>query len=347
MSEMQVQAPANVKIGGEHSVVYGGPSISAAIGLFATATITDTGNDKLEIVLKDLKLSISLDASRLRSLYKDYSSRDTTKSGDLARYIEKNQGIGKELLPYATIAGRLLVEQGVNPIGKKVVIHSDVPIQKGYASSAVCSTAFAMALIKASGKKVDDATAIDICRDGERIVHKAETAGRIDVGPAYFGGYARFTGAKGVEKEKISTPVNIIVIDTGPKPPTSEMVKVVREMYNANTEATTKVLREIDSCVEKEIIALKAGDLKELGKQMYRNHQLLAKLGVSSGGLDKAVSIAMSNGAYGAKLCGGGGGGMGIAIVGSPSEAEKVIKALKEAGFNSYSTSITLKGASV
>ena len=35
----EVKAPANIKIGGEHSVVYGGPSLSAAISLYATSTV--------------------------------------------------------------------------------------------------------------------------------------------------------------------------------------------------------------------------------------------------------------------------------------------------------------------
>ena len=189
MEELEVKAPANIKIGGEHSVVYGGPSLSAAIALFATAKI-GRSNDGLDIVLQDLNRSISLDATALRKLYNEYSSRDDTKPEAIATYIANNEkNIGKELLPYATIAARLFVEQDISPIGKKVVVHSEVPFQKGYASSAVCSAAFTMALVKASGKKLDDKTAIDIIRDGDRIVHKSETAGRIDVGPIYFGGF--------------------------------------------------------------------------------------------------------------------------------------------------------------
>lgn len=345
MGNVEVQAPANVKISGEHSVVYGGPSLSAAIRIYVTADVEETGRNTLEIVLKDLNVSASLDADTLNRLYKVYMPRDTSKPDDLARYIASNESMGKHILPYATIAARLLGEHGANVFGKRVTVHSDVPIQKGYASSAVCSTAFAMALLKSAGKKLDDQTAIDICRDGDRIIHKVETAGRMDVGPAYYGGYAIFSAAEGIKKADISTAVNLVVIDTGPKPPTAEMVKKVRELYNKDTKGTTKMLREIDDCVLKCIDSLKNGDLKELGRQMSRNHELLRKLGVSSERLDKATSVAMSNGAYGAKLCGGGGGGMGVALVGSSSEAQKVIDALKGNGFEAYSVSISLRGA--
>ncbi len=348
---IEVKAPANVKISGEHSVVYGGPSLSAAIGIYATARVDDTSSDKLEVVLQDLNISASFDATTLRRLYDQYGKRDVNPPKDpsaqtaLARYISENSGIGKEMLPYATIAARLLVEHGVSPTGKRVTIHSEVPIQKGYASSAVCSTSFTMALVKSAGIQLDDQTAIDIARDGERIVHKAETAGRMDVGPAYYGGYAVFSAATGIVSEPISTQINVVVIDTGPKPPTAEMVKKVRDMYNSDTDGTTKRLREIDDCVTRCIEALKKGDMRELGRQMSRNHELLKTLGVSSDRLDNAVAVAMSNGALGAKLCGGGGGGMGIALVGSDADAVKVINALKEKGFESFKTSITLEGA--
>ena len=347
MVDAEVKAPANIKIAGEHSVVYGGPSLSAAIAMYATARVIDnTGTDKLEIVLQDLGTAASFDAAALREMYKDYSSRDTSKPDGLSKYVEKNESVGKDILPYTTIASRLFVEHGVNMLGKKVIIHSDVPRQSGHASSAVCSTAFTMALLKSSGKRLDDNTTIDIARDGERIVHKAETAGRIDVGPAYFGGYATFSASEGIKKEDISTPINVVLINTGPKPPTAEMVKKVRDLYNKDTEGTTKILREIDNCVVRCIKHLKEGNLKELGQQMFHNQELLKTLGVSSDGLDSAISIAISNGAYGAKLCGGGGGGLGIALVGSTQDADKLIGALKASGFDARSTRISLQGAS-
>ncbi len=346
MKDLEVKAPANIKIGGEHSVVYGGPSLSAAIALFATAKISSTDSDKLEVVLQDLNRSSSLDEQTLKELYKEYGTRDITKPDSIAAYIENNEkSIGKEMLPYATIAARLFAEQGISAIGKKVVVRSDVPFQKGYASSAVCSAAFTMALVKASGKKLDDRTAIDIIRDGDRIVHRSETAGRIDVGPIYFGGFAKFTSAEGVTKENITTPANFVIIDTGPKPSTAEMVKKVRDLYNRDTKSTADILKNIDDCVEKGTEALKRGDLNELGRQMSRNQDLLAKLGVSSSRIDTAVSIATLNGAYGAKLCGGGGGGMAVALVGSENEAARVIKALKSQGFEAYTTHITFEGA--
>ncbi len=352
MNNIEVKVPSNIKISGEHSVVYGGPSLSAATSPYATATLSETRSGQLEIFLKDLKISASFDEPTLRELYAEYSKRDITPKKpedktptDLAKYISRHTEITKEMLPYATIAARLLVEHGIIPINKRVVIHSDVPIGKGYASSAVCSTAFATVLIKSSGKQIDDQTAIDISRDGERIVHGIETGGRLDVGPIYFGGYAIFSAKDGIRSLQISTPINVVVMDVGQKPPTSEMVKKVRALWTEDQSGTEKILREIDDIVLKCIAALKSGDLEELGRQMYDNHKLLKKLGVSSDKLDDAVSIAMANGALGAKLCGGGGGGMGIALVKDEATAKKVINALKSKGYGAYHSDVTLNGA--
>jgi mevalonate kinase len=137
----------------------------------------------------------------------------------------------------------------------------------------------------------------------------------------------------------------VVVFDTGPKPSTSEMVKKVRKLYESDKESTEEILKEIDDCVLKCIYALNSGNIKELGAQMSRNHQLLKKLGVSSEGLDKAVSVSLASGAYGAKLCGGGGGGVGVALVGNDADTQNVIDALKSSGFEAYSVGITLKGA--
>jgi hydroxymethylglutaryl-CoA reductase (NADPH) len=344
MDYSEAMAPANIKIAGEHSVVYGGPSLSVAIEKYATARAEKTSSDGLEIVLKDLGSSATFDLKTLKELYQNYSKRDIKAPDGLTKYID-SCSIAKDILPYATIAARLYGEHGVSPMGRRVVIHSELPVQSGYASSAVCSTAFAIALLKAAGKKLDDATAIDVIRDGERIVHKSETAGRMDVGPAYFGGYATFSSSDGVKKADISTKIKVVMMDTGPKPPTAVMVKKVRDLYNKDTAGTSVILKQIDQCVVDCMESIRKGDLKEAGKRMSRNHELLKALGVSSDKLDDATAIAVKNGAYGAKLCGGGGGGVAAALVDSDTTAGKVITALKDKGYVAYSVDVSLRGA--
>ena len=127
MRTIEVKAPSNIKISGEHSVVYDGPCLSAAIPLYATASVSDTGTGRLTVVLKDLGISAQFDSSTLKHLYTEYDKRDTTQKAagdtsptDLARYIDGHNEIKKEVLPYATIAARLLVEHEINILGKLI-----------------------------------------------------------------------------------------------------------------------------------------------------------------------------------------------------------------------------------
>ena len=64
---------------------------------------------------------------------------------------------------------------------------------------------------------------------------------------------------------------------------------------------------------------------------MTSNHALLKELGVSCAELDRLVVAAMSAGALGAKLSGGGRGGNMIALV-MPNEESMVAAALRQAG---------------
>jgi hydroxymethylglutaryl-CoA reductase len=60
-------------------------------------------------------------------------------------------------------------------------------------------------------------------------------------------------------------------------------------------------------------------------------HGFLNALQVSSPELEQLVNIARENGALGAKLTGGGGGGSIIAI--SDGDSERIVAAIRNAGY--------------
>lgn len=336
MKKMEAKAPGVVKLFGEHAVVYGKLALGVAIDLYATARLTGSKRRELRITLLDLEgRAISLDENKLKDLYESYKKRKS-----ISNYIEKNGKIDLEMLPYATIAARLANEFGLEVTEVEVEITSKIPKQSGCASSAACSTAFAVALIKNSGSELDDATVIDIARDGERISHKSEGAGRIDVATSYYGGYVSTAGEG--RREQIKAIMDIILIDTGPKKSTAETVGTVRKLYDKDREATEKRLAEIEKCTIEGIKALSDEDLELAGRYMYRDHELLRDLGVSSKGLDKAVEIAKENKAYGAKLSGGGGGGLAIAVSKDP---KILVKALMKERFGASIVGISFEGA--
>ncbi len=334
---MMVKAPGVVKLLGEHAVVYGKLSVAIGINLYAKASARRTKGNVLRINASDLGIKGEFDAGMLEQIYSAYGARK-----DLGSYV-RAQTVQHELLPFATIAARLFKEFGVNPLGLDVSLSSEIPLKTGLASSAAISTAFAVLLLKASGANLPDESTIDVIRDGDRIVHLNENAGRIDVSTSFYGGYTSFSSEKGANKEKVKARAKLLIIDTGPKKPTSETVGHVAELYKADAAGTGAILEKINECSIKGLAAAREGDLKLLGRYMYEDQILLKSLGVSSEGLDEAVSLAREGKAYGAKLSGGGGGGIAIALV--RGDAEELITRLKSRGFTVSIVKVASKGA--
>ena len=84
---------------------------------------------------------------------------------------------------------------------------------------------------------------------------------------------------------------------------------------------------------------MRKGDLVELGELMNIDHGLLNALQVSSREIEELVQIARDNGALGAKLTGGGGGGAMIAIS-EPDHCQAIASAMRSAGYNTFITEI-------
>jgi len=328
MQEVCTKAPGVVKLLGEHAVVYGKLSLAVAISAYASVCVKK-GKEKTTVLdLEDTGKTYVLREDRLKEIYKSFMSRKSVQ-----KFYEENKAYGD--LPFLTVLAVACAEYGV--CGIEVKVHSEIPMQKGFASSAAISTALATSLLNGLD---DDKGIVETARIGEIVMHKSEGAGRIDVNTSYFGGYVQYSQKDGARKLDIDSNLELLAIDTGPKKSTAETVGHVAYLYEKEREKTEKILDRIDECTKNGIKALQEGNIKALGEQMYMDHSYLASLGVSSEGLDKAVEAARKYGAYGAKLSGGGGGGMAIALY--KNGLEKEIEKLK---FKCMKLEIAKKGA--
>jgi mevalonate kinase len=79
--------------------------------------------------------------------------------------------------------------------------------------------------------------------------------------------------------------------------------------------------------------ALEAGDLKEVGKIMSKNHELLIDLDMSHETLDYLCKLARDNGAWGAKVTGGGRGGYMVSLTPGRQLQDKVASAFDKEGY--------------
>ncbi len=332
---MDVKAPGVVKLLGEHAVVYGKLAVAVAVSLYATAKVSDSEGDSITVSLPDIDEKRSISGQELERLYSNY------KSAEINAFVEEEGKKYGKALPFAVVAARLHAE-GVAVLGKSVTITSDIPIGSGLASSAACSTAFATALISSGRGRMEDETVIDIARDGERVAHRNRGAGAIDVSTSFHGGVVSFEKSRGAKKEQVNALPDLVLVDTGPKLSTAVTVGRVSEHYKKDKELTERILEEINRCSVAGLTALKDGQFKSLGALMYEDQECLRQLDVSSPALDKAVEIGKSAGAFGVKLSGGGGGGIAVAIGSNP---DRIVDAMKLAGFVSHITSIAEEGA--
>jgi mevalonate kinase len=79
--------------------------------------------------------------------------------------------------------------------------------------------------------------------------------------------------------------------------------------------------------------SLEAGDLKGVGKIMIENHTLLAEMDFSHEILDYLCKLGLENGAWGAKVTGGGRGGYMVALTPGVELQEKVASAFDKQGY--------------
>jgi hydroxymethylglutaryl-CoA reductase len=125
---------------------------------------------------------------------------------------------------------------------------------------------------------------------------------------------------------------------TGVEGLTAKMVARVRDGRERNRDVYDAMFKGIDALTVQAIEALKKNDLERLGELMNVCQGLLNGIQVSSWELEELIQVARENGALGAKLTGGGGGGSMIALC--PDNADTVIEAMRDAGYQAMGVSI-------
>lgn len=137
-----------------------------------------------------------------------------------------------------------------------------------------------------------------------------------------------------IESISIARPITLVIGDTGVRAPTRATVGGVRERWKHDPDHYNRLFAEIGGLVAEARRQLAAGAIAELGQTLDRNHELLRGIGVSSRELERLIDAARQGGALGAKLSGGGGGGIMLALV-APGDGDIVVRALLDAGATS------------
>ncbi len=279
----------------EHFVVYGVPAIASAIEKKTVAEV--------KRIPEGIKLRDERDATP------NYKEEKKEQQVDSLNRIVKAMGIDG---------------------GLEIWLGGDLRAASGVGASAASCTAIARAIADEFGLDYTDEQINDVAYEGEKGYHGVPSG--IDNTAATFGGLVWFKSGK-MERLKVPEPVEIVMGNTGIVANTKAAVEGVRERRERQREKYDRIFEDATNLVHSAKDALLGGRWKEVGRHMDRNHELLQEIGVSSKELDFLVEVARDNGAYGAKMTGGGLGGYMVALTPGKDIQEEVAKAIEKEGF--------------
>lgn len=280
---LMATAPGKIILLGEHAVVYGQPAMAVPFrALQATANVTAAEGDAVWIAAPDLNRRYRLSAA---------------SPGDPLALAVRNA------------AQRLHL-----PLhGLLVTVTSTLPVASGLGSGAAVCTAIVRALADHAGQTLVPDEVSAIVYESERLLHG--TPSGIDNTVIAHDRPVFFVKGQGALPLAVARPHTLLVADTGVPSPTRITVGDVREAAAREPERYHAIFADIGATVRAARDRLTGEVEGELGPLLTRNHALLRELGVSSETLDTLVVAAISAGAQGAKLSGGGRGGNMIALV--------------------------------
>jgi len=296
---------------GEHFVVHGVPGIASAIDSAADAEVKKTA--------KGIKV---------------IDERTGAKG-----YAEK-----KKLQQLESIE-RMLITMNMNPktVDITIWLGGNLPGFSGLGASAASSVAIARGIAEEFNLDLSNKKINDIAYEAEKAY--AGNPSGIDNTAATFGGLIWFKKnlseeVNMIEQLRIREPIEIVIGNTGIVANTKEMVVGVGKRKRQNPKKYDALFKQAEGLVHKGRKALEDFDLIKLGELMNKNHYLLQEIEVSCKELDYLVDLARVQGAFGAKMTGGGGGGCMLALTPGRELQKKVASAIGNKGFEVLKTKI-------
>ncbi|HEX6662777.1 MAG TPA: galactokinase family protein [Gaiellaceae bacterium] len=223
-----------------------------------------------------------------------------------------------------------LAALGRPPVGLVGTIESDLPQGAGLGSSGALEVVVAVALCAAAEFEVEPLELAHACRRAERNA-VGVPSGILDQAAALLGreGAALLLDCGTYEHRWVELPprLGIIVVDSGERHAHegSGYADRRREL-EAGDERRVRHVRSENARVAETVTALERGDVEALGPIFAASHASLRDdYEVSTPALDAVVAAALTAGAIGARMTGGGFGGSVVAVT-ERSAADDVLR---------------------
>ncbi|HIE23527.1 MAG TPA: mevalonate kinase [Candidatus Korarchaeota archaeon] len=319
---VEASAPSQAFLFGEHAVLYEKPALAAGVERRARV-----------IVKKGRENQILITSSAYAEPYKGTISSETIVG-------KGNPDLGPIALGIFNLLDMLDKRTGL-----EILIDSSIPIGSGMASSASVAAAVSKAISCFLGCELEGNGLLEAVYEFERIIHgKASKTGPAC---AVYGGLVWVEWIKGemiASRIEFENQLPLVMICSKESTKTKEMIRRVSELRSRHKDVIDGILDLIAKITLDGRDAILSGNLDRVGALMNLNHWLLSALGVSTQELDRIVWIARKEGALGAKLSGGGGGGCVVAIARDP---DVLISKLKSADLEAFNIPIAKEGARI
>jgi hydroxymethylglutaryl-CoA reductase len=290
---------------GEHAVVYGSHAIAAPVPLAVRATVQDTSSGGVDMLIPRWGVEYRL-------------HRDPARSDSFQRSL-----------------GIILDSLELSDRSIRIEVFPNVPRARGLGGSAAMAVAVIRALDQHFGLELGDVQVNALAYRCEQVAHGS--ASGIDNTVATYGKLILYkrgrrpAEAPAISELSVPRPIPLVIGISGKESLTAKTVGYVRDAWQRNPELYEGIFRHIDQLTLQGVDAMQENDLERLGDLMNICHGLLNALRVSSWEVEELVQIAREHGALGAKLTGGGGGGSIIALC--PQNRDKVMAAMRDAGY--------------
>ncbi|EQD77136.1 hydroxymethylglutaryl-CoA reductase, degradative, partial [mine drainage metagenome] len=281
---------------GEHAVVYGSHALTAPIPLAIRCKVKDASDGVTLIIPRwGIEQRLHLQADSSDSFH-----------NSIKLIIQKLKLEGHPL---------------------QIEIFSNVPKAMGLGGSAATAVATIRAMDLHFNLGLSDNDVNSLAFECEKVAHG--TPSGVDNTVATYGQFLVYRGGPHAEihEVQVKKPIPIVIGMTHIESLTAKTVRRVRQAWRKNKTLYEEIFKGIDRLVLEAVKAVENNELEQLGDLMNVCQGLLGALQVSSPELETLIEIARENGALGAKLTGGGGGGSIIALC--PDSSQRVIKAMQ------------------
>ena len=205
-------------------------------------------------------------------------------------------------------------------------IDSAIPEKRGMGSSAAISIAAIRAVFDYYQAELPHDVLEILVNRAEMIAHMNPSG--LDAKTCLSDQPIRFIKNVGFTELEMDLSAYLVIADTGVYGHTREAIQVVQ----SKGKDALPFLHALGELTQQAEDAIRQKDAEELGQILSQAHLHLKEIGVSSPEADSLVETALSHGALGAKMSGGGLGGCIIALAANLPHAQELAERLEEKG---------------